>query len=291
MKLTNAEIQKSIAELPDNIKQAVVTFDWAQEILEIAHEHNMQIDDADDFRHQTLLVILGKIRAEDYEKGLVSELGLSKDLAETLVSKANQRIFLALQKRAFPRNGSTIDTENTESTDVSGDPYQESITHNDVKNVLSSEGIELVDENEVQIFDNDLHNEVSAILSGTEKKSSLHVELDPTFKSEVKTQRAEDTPTSYNEPIDSSDLKGIHGHRTDTSIIRTQHQESPDNVFGNKPRVTGRDFGQGDYKIPTLDKHIMENPFATKTDIITATPTENEQIKKDGDFLSHLKEE
>ncbi len=293
MKLSNAEIQQSIAALPDNIKNAVITFDWAKEILDIAHEHNMQIDDADEFRHQTLLVILGKIPAEQYEHNLVSELGFSKQLAASLVDEANSRIFLQLQKRAFSKNNFDNETT-TENHDeiISDDPYQEPIEHHELKNILSSEGVHLVDEPEPRIFDNDLHDEVSAILNEVNIKDheTTHTE---TITDDIPepNQKPEHTQNPYQEPIDTKDLRGITGHRTNTSIIKTQHHNTPDDIFTDKPRKQFPDLGQGDYEFSTIDKHILENPFSAKTETIEASLSENEQIREEGTFLEHLTKE
>jgi hypothetical protein len=289
MPLTNIEIQKSISELPDNIKNAVINFDWATEILDIAHEHNIQIDEADIFRQQTLLVILGKSSAESYEKKLMAEMNIPKSLATSLVDEANHRIFFELQKRAFSKD-ELEDLEQNDDDLIYSDRYHEPINHSDVKNILKNEGVELIDE-EPKIHDEDLHNEISAILQGTDtpitapkrENSSLNVSANA---------HASNKQNDYHEPIETSDLKGIKTNSVDTSILRKQYQTTPEKIFSEEPtqsqKITGRDLGQGNTIISKLDKHIMENPFIAKTDASDVSPSKEEQIREEGDFLEHL---
>lgn len=282
MKLTNLEIQKHIKELPDNIRQAVITFDWAHEILAIAREHNMQIDDADHFRQQTMLVILGILPAEDYLQSIISEVGVSSSTAEQIVHKANTRIFRELQRRAFSK-----ETEKTEAEhkDIILDPYQEPVAHQDIKDVLSDEGIHLVDEYEPEALDTELHHEVAAIFSGTRNREEEKIELNKEEKPEVSAPAEEEIsadPVEYNEPIESQDLRGISSHRTNTEIIA---QQAP--TTSTTPRI--RDLGQGDYVPQSLDKKMFTNRFISKGDSADLSPSETDIIKEEGLFLDHLK--
>jgi len=278
MQLTDAQIQQSINRLPENIKQAVVGFDWATEILDIAHKHRLQIDDADNFRHQTLLVILGEVPAEDYEKNLVSEMNISPMVATSLVNDANDHIFQELQKRAFATH-TTNSTSNNHDHMVGNDPYLEPLDHADIKDILHSEGIQLVDHHEPEVFDNELHQEVSAILAKTrtsdnpaiEKKIASQPEQKPIIKktgNPIPINKSQpEKAIEYNEPIDDHDLKGIKGHRTNTDILP---QKQKINTL-------------------SLDQRIMENHFTTNNDTIDVSPTATEKIKEEG-FINHLKE-
>ena len=99
--MSDAIILKKIQELPPNIRKAVETFDWSTEVLHIAQDNQIHIDDIETFRNETLLVIVGLTAATDYEKKLVAHMGITHEVAENLVADANQHIFRPLQKMAF----------------------------------------------------------------------------------------------------------------------------------------------------------------------------------------------
>ena len=91
--MSDAIILKKIQELPPNIRKAVETFDWSTEVLHIAQDNQIHIDDIETFRNETLLVIVGLTAATDYEKKLVAHMGITHEVAENLVADANQHIF------------------------------------------------------------------------------------------------------------------------------------------------------------------------------------------------------
>jgi hypothetical protein len=274
MKLSNAEIQKGISELPDNIKKAVIGFDWAGEIMTIGNEHRMHMDEIDLFRQQTLAVILGKFPAANYESHLVDDVGLSEDIAQAIVAEANDRIFLELQRRAFSRD--TEEAPETTSKIIGVDPYQEPISHHEMKNDYDKEGIELINEGSVSSLDTDLHKEVAMIMAGNEpplgpREETSEEETTPSEESKAKSP-------DYNESISENDLKGIDGHRTNTNILK---QQSPENIFNS----SGRDFGQGEYSSnqsmdkKTLSEKIIRTVEKSQVDEIEQTSS-NDFLKK-----------
>ncbi len=184
-------IQQHMNDLPQHIRTALEEFDWAQETLGIAHEYQLQIDQIDVFRNQTLLVILGIEPAKGYEKKLKSTMNISAELAEQLVQEANVRIFSELQKRAFHKE---------EVADLHAD--------------LQEEGIVLLD-----------HDDAEYINTGDTKENN---EVSETKKHQE--PEKSHTKNSYLEPIDVNDLRGIRGHRINTQVLKTltnyQQQQS-----------------------------------------------------------------
>lgn len=312
MKLTNQEIQSSIADLPDNIRKAVITFDWGNEILNIANDHGLHMDQIDGFRNETLMIILGKSSSANYVVNLVKELSIKKNTAEEIVEAANIRIFRELQKRAFK----TEEAEVVEEKSVYDD-YLEPIDHSDLRGPMAEEGVHLVDET-FSKPQTGLQNEIESLINvedpeidqrsldsfemnhqervvTIEDNNDSRLKDDMVFKDEFNQEIVKETPqvNSYNEPIDDTDLMGIAKHRTDTSILKTKGQVKPDALFNQKPisqsSSAGRDLGQGLNQ--SLDKHLIDNPFIAKGDSINISPSEQEQIKEDGTFLQSLKKE
>lgn len=306
MKLSNQQIQKHISDLPDNVRKAVVTFDWSNQILNIGNDHGLHMDQIDAFRYETMMVILGQSPSTNYQQALISSMNIKKDVAEELVIAANADIFRELQKRAF----STNDKEPEPAHPHQSDDYLEPIGHNDLRGPMAEEGVHLIDENNSKP-QTTLQDEIDKMTSRNPKMDQRSLD-----SFEMSTEEREDTigdnnefgaetelvfkdeynqeikPSTYNEPIDEHDLKGIAGHRIDTSILKQQNHINPDHAFHDQPLVPkgGRDLGQKKYG-GTLDKHLMENPFIAKGDSIDVSPTEQEQIKEDGNFLQSLKNE
>ena len=266
MRFTNKEIKDLISELPENIREVVIRFNWAEEILAIAKRHNLQIDEVDLFREETLLVILGISSAENYEKKLVQHIGLSDETARILVDEANQNIFSELQRQAF--GSKNIETKK-ETLFVSNDPYREPIDIKDINTVFKEEGIELLaHDTEQNIFPIDIQKDIDELSQSPKDKEQ-----------DIEKKRTE-TLISYNEDIEDSDYSGIKSHKIDTNILK----ESSHNIHVQK------NLGDKNLSPQTLDKHILENSFITKGDTIDASPTLQEEIKEEGFFPKHSKE-
>ncbi|MCI5051439.1 MAG: hypothetical protein MRY57_03960 [Candidatus Pacebacteria bacterium] len=344
MKLTNQQIQSAIAELPDNIRKAVVTFDWGTELLNIGHEHGLYMDQIDAFRNESLMIILGKKSSTNYVNALKQELNIKKPLAEELVEAANNRIFHELQKRAFSKD-LEITSQAQSGSSNNSDPYLEEIGHDDLRGPMAEEGIHLIDEEESKP-QNPLQAEIDELTSGLNEQESQEYDVDPqkehdgklhfdpfshdkapvvelpkTDKEILETTESNNNPevkissdiendvlksaeifnqnttstlgeNNYQEPLDESDFKGISGHRTKTEILKTQDHVHPDHAFSNTNLHSkgGRDLGQGILD-QSLEKKLMENPHIARNNTLDVSPTEQEQIKEEGDFLKALKKE
>lgn len=230
MNLTPRDITKYISELPDNIRKAVVEFDWAGEVMDIARNHHIQIDDIERFRQETLKVIVGIEPAETYEDRVMEALGVPRATAARLVEEANERIFGELQRRAFSSNDE--DAILSEGEAISGqilrndehDPYLEPIDHHDVARHMRDEGIELLDHDEPVMHvpetkvDSLENNPGFPIGVGNDKENEIEG---------VKAKGSED----YLEPIEAKDLRGVKQHQADTSILKKIGQVNPDQAL------------------------------------------------------------
>ena len=237
MNLTPRDITKYIAELPDNIRKAVVEFDWAGEVMDIARNHHIQIDDIERFRQETLKVIVGIEPAETYEDRVMEALGVPRATAATLVEEANERIFGELQRRAF----SSDDDEQIIPPQIQdgSDPYLEPIDHHDVARHMRDEGIELLDHDEPVM---NIHQNQITSSSENEHGSPNKVEDD-------KVEESED----YREPIEEKDLRGVKQHQADTSILKKMGQVNPDQALdGVDPKEPLEE---------TLDQNLDQNVF------------------------------
>lgn len=313
-------IQDKINTLPENVKHAVEQFDWATEILHIAQDHQLQIDTIESFRRETLLVIVGLTDAADYEKNLVSHMHISDELAEILVSDANEHIFRPLQKIAF-----THDRENDKED-------REILNHNEVKDLMNEHGIELVDEfkaeekpkNELQELADSLFNETKASVSypqtvihnSTRNPESDYKNLDSRFRGNDKVihrndkvvrgndkvirgnnkvdlgerdrvnlhqntkEKSEHTSIEYNEPIESSDLAGIYEHRINTDIL---NQTKPEKILQGETLIKKPKEAK-----KNIEHRLLNKTHISKTASLDVSPTKAELIKENNEFLKHI---
>ena len=272
MKLTNEQIQKHIATLPDNIRKAVLTFDWAKETMNIARTHNIQIDDIDAFRQETLMVILGLSPAEDFQKNIMVAMNIDRPTAQILVDEANEHIFGELQRRAFSSDDEDEESPSDDEEYMSSDPYHEPISHNDLKDVMGDEGIHLIDHDDYQ---------PSTPIKDTHSEDDSNKVLE-------KTKSTPAANNSYLEPIEEKDMRGANKPQIDTSILKKQHQSSPENILSDT--VTPK-TSQSNSMDQNLDRKIMKEPFITQKDTVDLSPNENEIITEDGSFLEHLSQQ
>ena len=253
-------IQQKISELPSNIRNAVESFDWATEIVHIAENYHLQIDDIDIFRRETLLVIVGATEALHFEKNLAEHMHISHELAENLVADANEHIFRPLQKIAFTHHAEP-----------------EIIPHDDISSVMDNHGIKLVDEFPTESRPKNELQEMADSLFQKEENSH-EIDTSPAVKEEtIKNKKVE-----YNEPITESDLVGIHEHRIDTHIIHKQDDELSEKspLFKN--------LAKSENILQSLDKKILETPHISKNEKFDVSPSLAEQVIENGDFLKHI---
>lgn len=268
--MIDAMIQKKINDLPDNIRRAIERFDWASEILHISQNHQIQIDDIEVFRRETLLVIVGLTPAADFQKNLMKNMGVSRSLAEELVADANAHIFAPLQKMAFSR-------QNTEPAELE----EEIIHHDDLTDAMSEHGIELVDEFEPEA--EKPKNELQALADDIFNTSEPETKETKVSEPKAETSEPETTvekPLSYNEPIDESDLQGIKKHRIDTTIL---NQVQPEHILsGVEHKKIENTLNQ------SLDKKLFTQTHISQNETFDLSPTENEQAVQDGEFLKRI---
>lgn len=284
--INDPSIKKHIQKLPKNIRDAVEQFDWSSEILNISQTYHIQIDEIQIFRDETLLVIVGLTAASDFEKNLVKNMGISHELAEKLVAESNEHIFKPLQKMAFTHHDDELDSRLHRNDKAE----EEIIEHDEISNVMSSHGIELVDEfepesqpkNELQDLANSLFKENSSVIPDSDPESLVNNSSLDKGILEISSQAHNDKVINYNEEINESDLQGIADHRIDTSIL---NQTSPENVFINNEIPSQ---ARNDNAEQSLDTDIFENQNISKTEFFNVSPTKEELVVEKGDFLDHI---
>lgn len=251
--MNNSEIQKKIDALPSNIKNAIHEFDWAGQVMNIGRAHNLHLDDIEQFRIHTLLVIIGDLAASNYHASLVKEIGVDRDVAESLVQAANEHIFTELQRRAFGNDN--FDEKETPHEPIYEDPYNEPIHPDDIRGVFQQEGIRLIDDEDSKTH---FQEPIRAEEYQQEFTNLKHEETPEPNKrissKDIQHELPTPEPLQYQEPIEENDLRGIPNYHVQESTQKKVSQ--PSSPFSDR-----------------FDQHLMDKPFIAKGDVVDVSPT------------------
>ncbi len=250
-------IEEKMRQLPDNIQDAISRFDWKSEIFNISNKYHLQLDQAEEFQNETLLIIVGLSSASSYGKNLIEKLNISEDLSEKLVSEANELIFRPLQRIAF------ADEIDEDEEDLLNNSFEdEIIPHDKISSLMEDHGIQLVDDNYIPQPDNDLQKMANELFQEKEVVS---------LEEEEKLKQIESKPISYREEIEEKDLRGIKQHDIDMSILE-KNKNTQGNVDSSYP----------------LEKDLLKETKISKVETFDFSPTKEEQLIENGQYLNHI---
>jgi hypothetical protein len=155
----------------------------------------------------------------------------------------------------------------------------------------------MIDHRSLNSFEMNSHDRVHSIKDNNNSHAENTLVFKDQFNQDIASTEYSRTSipkiNSYNEPIDAKDLQGINGSGIDTTILTTQNQMHPEAAFTqiNESQEISLERDKSHGLEISLDKHLMNNPFIAKGDVIDISPTEQDQIKENGTFLQSLKKE
>jgi hypothetical protein len=86
-------IGERIASLPAPVRNAIESAELEQHLRGLAEKHKLHFDQWDSLEQEVMLTLLGVHPIEELEINMVSEVGISLDLARTLATDINSMIF------------------------------------------------------------------------------------------------------------------------------------------------------------------------------------------------------
>ena len=92
------QIEDRIAELPEDIQQAIGSAELEQKVQAIGAKHHLHIDSAGKLQDEVMLVMLGFEPAEQFAQHLSSELGLPSVEAAAVTEEINNEIFMPIRE-------------------------------------------------------------------------------------------------------------------------------------------------------------------------------------------------
>lgn len=94
---TAENIEKRLAELPEDVRNAVLAVEWEEKVRTIANKHSLHIDQTGALGDTTLMAMLGFFTMDEYPERIAQELTIPVDTASTIAAEVNAEVFLPIR--------------------------------------------------------------------------------------------------------------------------------------------------------------------------------------------------
>ncbi|MEK9184921.1 MAG: hypothetical protein AAB866_02020, partial [Patescibacteria group bacterium] len=91
-------IKEKFNELPQNVKEAILSVDLPQKIQAIANKYALHLDQAGTIETEVTLVLLGLEKANNFAQNIKKELAISEDIANKIASDVSDEIFQEIRE-------------------------------------------------------------------------------------------------------------------------------------------------------------------------------------------------
>lgn len=92
------QIAERLAQLPEDVRHAVLSADWEQKIQAIGESHHLHIDQTGALGDLTLMTMLGMSELDEYPARIAQELKIPPADAETIAKEANDGVFMPIRE-------------------------------------------------------------------------------------------------------------------------------------------------------------------------------------------------
>ena len=92
------QIQNRIAELPEDIQRAIMSADLDKKIQDIGNKHALHIDQTASLGDETLLVMLGFSKPEEFPLHIATQVRVPPEEASKLSSDISEQIFMSIRE-------------------------------------------------------------------------------------------------------------------------------------------------------------------------------------------------
>jgi hypothetical protein len=138
----DAIYEEQLLELPELERNAIQSIDWQTLIFSIGKKYGLHLDELDELRTETMLVLVGLTEHGDYYNHLLGELALSPSVGEKIVADVNAQILEPV--KAYVMRGGPIGARAETWQDKAAEKLQSS-SPQDLGGTLKSVGIELIE--------------------------------------------------------------------------------------------------------------------------------------------------
>lgn len=110
------KVQDRIAELPEDIQEAILSSEFEKTIQQIGSKHGLHIDQMGALGDETMLVMLGFTKADDFAKNVASATHVPIGDAEKLMEEVGSEVFLPIREsmKAFAEKQKQVAEETEE---------------------------------------------------------------------------------------------------------------------------------------------------------------------------------
>ncbi|MBP9711273.1 MAG: hypothetical protein KBD50_03410 [Candidatus Pacebacteria bacterium] len=114
------KISARMAELPDNVRQAIVSSDLEKKIQTIGGKHRLHLDQMGKLEDETLLVMLGFAEPDEFATNLASQIGIAQSEAQAIAEDLGNEVFLPIRQsmQDFLEESSLLETLSEATKDV-----------------------------------------------------------------------------------------------------------------------------------------------------------------------------
>lgn len=95
---TEEQIAQRLAQLPADVRQAVLSADWEQKIQAIGEAHHLHIDQTGALGDLTLMTMLGMSVLTQYPARIAEELKVPQADAEAIAKEVNDGVFMPIRE-------------------------------------------------------------------------------------------------------------------------------------------------------------------------------------------------
>lgn len=92
------QIEKRLAELPEDVRNAVLSVEWEQKVQAIAAKNALHIDQAGALGDTTLMAMLGFFDMADFPSHLAQELAVPPEKASAIAAEVSSEVFMPIRE-------------------------------------------------------------------------------------------------------------------------------------------------------------------------------------------------
>lgn len=91
------QIEKRLAELPEDVRNAVLSVEWEQKVQAIAQKHALHIDQSGALGDTTLMAMLGFFDMADFASHITQEVGIPANTASAIATEVSNEVFTPIR--------------------------------------------------------------------------------------------------------------------------------------------------------------------------------------------------
>jgi hypothetical protein len=119
---TAQQIEQRLAELPEDVRNAVMSVEWEQKVQAIAAKHALHIDQAGALGDTTLMAMLGFFSLAEYPSRIAQELNIPTEEASAIATEAGNEVFMPIRESLKKFNEAPVKTPQPAPAPVAAKP-------------------------------------------------------------------------------------------------------------------------------------------------------------------------